>query len=71
MPKKDNANPQTKPNEATLQAVVSKQQKIQRAQDVEDSKKRRKTGDAPVRKKAMQAGARRYPETPLPAQHLR
>jgi len=71
MPKIDNAKPQTESDEATLQAVVAKQQKIQRVQDVKDSKKRRKTSDAPVREKAIQAGARRYPETPLPAQHLK
>jgi hypothetical protein len=31
---------------------------------------RKKTGGAPVEKRAMQAGARRYPALPLAAQHL-
>ena len=71
MPKKESANAQARINEAALQAVAARQQKIQRSQDAKDSKKRKKTGGAPVEKKAMQAGSRRYPELPLPAQHLK
>ena len=70
MPKKESAKSHARSSEAVLRAVVDKQQKIQRAQDAKDDKKRKKTGGSPLKKKAMQAGPRPYPELPLPKQHL-
>ena len=70
MPKKESAKSQARSNEAALKATVGKQQKIQRAQDAKDDKKRKKMASTPLEKKAMQAGPRHYPELPFPAQHL-
>lgn len=46
--------------------TVARQRAIQRKTDARDARK----PDAPPKKKAVQAGARRQPENPLPAQHL-
>lgn len=54
------------------EAVTAKQQKIQREQDVKDTANQAKRqASAGKPKKAVQAGARDYPEPPLPRQHLR
>ena len=50
--------------------TAEKQKKIQQTQDAKDQKKLKKTGGIKPESQAMQAGARRYPELPLPAQHL-
>ena len=70
MSKKESAKAKDRATKSALKAVVGKQQKIQQAQDARDQKKVKKTGDVPPEKKAMQAGSRRYPELPLPSQHL-
>jgi NAD(P)-dependent dehydrogenase (short-subunit alcohol dehydrogenase family) len=51
-------------------ATDAKQKKIQQSQDAKDQKKRGRNGGAEPESKAMQAGARVYPELPLPSQHL-
>ena len=70
MSKKESAKAKDRANGTALKAVVDKQKKIQQAQDARDQKKLRKTGGMPPDKKVMQAGSRRYPELPLPSQHL-
>jgi NAD(P)-dependent dehydrogenase (short-subunit alcohol dehydrogenase family) len=52
---------------STAENTASKQQKIQRDVDA----KTKSNGDGASKEKAMQAGARRYPEPPMPAQHLK
>lgn len=63
-----------------LEQTVARQRKIQRDVAAQDAKKARsgakkKNGKAGGKRngeeKAMQAGARRYPEPPMPAQHLK
>lgn len=62
------ATPKPVPSSSkTPQATVRKQRAIQAAQDAADRKKPGK----PPGKKAVQAGARIQPVTPLPRQHLR
>lgn len=52
--------------------VAAKQRKIQKEQDARDSRKAKSSGaSSGDKKRAMQAGAVHYPETPLPRQHLR
>ena len=70
MSKKESAKAKDRANGTALKAVVDKQKKIQQEQDARDQKKLKKTGGMPPDKKAMQAGSRRYPELPLPSQHL-
>jgi NAD(P)-dependent dehydrogenase (short-subunit alcohol dehydrogenase family) len=60
-----------KSDKSAVEAVAGKQKKIQRAQDELDQKKRKKLSGATPEKKAMQAGTRKYPEVPLPDQHLK
>ena len=48
--------------------TVAKQREIQRDVDVKDKSNGQSNGDS--KGGAMQAGARRYPEPPMPAQHL-
>jgi NADP-dependent 3-hydroxy acid dehydrogenase YdfG len=55
---------------SSVDVTAGKQKKIQQSQDAKDQKKLKKTGGAEPEKKAMQAGARSYPELPLPSQHL-
>ncbi len=70
MTKKETATSPARPDKAALQAVVAKQQKIQRSQDAIDNKRPKKPVAAPLHKKAMQAGSRKQPELPFPVQHL-
>lgn len=53
-------------------AVAAKQRKIQAKTDTKDAKKAATSNGKSEsdKKKAMQAGARKYPEPPLPKQHL-
>ena len=55
---------------SSIRAGAGKKQKILSVQDEKDRKNRKKTGGEEPPKKAMQAGARKYPELPLPSQHL-
>jgi len=72
MPKttKSSSSSSTRPA-ARGEAVVAKQKKIQREQDGKDQAKRAEREASAGKKKAVQAGAKDYPEPPLPRQHLR
>ncbi|HKE48510.1 MAG TPA: short-chain dehydrogenase, partial [Rhodanobacteraceae bacterium] len=50
----------------STKTTVASQRTIQRATDRRDARK----SDAPPKKKPVQAGPRKEPENPLPAQHL-
>ncbi len=59
-------------NEQAVTATVRKQQSIQMAQDAKDEQKKsaKKGAESSKADKAVQAGTRKQPTTPLPAQHL-
>jgi NAD(P)-dependent dehydrogenase (short-subunit alcohol dehydrogenase family) len=65
------AKKMTKGEDASRGGITAaKQKKIQQTQDAKDRKKLKKNGVGQPERKAMQAGARVYPELPLPSQHL-
>jgi NAD(P)-dependent dehydrogenase (short-subunit alcohol dehydrogenase family) len=53
---------------ATAGANAARRQRVIQAQA--DAKEKKKPAKKPARKKAVQAGTRRQPENPMPAQHL-
>jgi len=53
-----------------VDVVAAKQKKIQQSQDAKDQRMRKRSGGTDPKKRVMQAGTRKYPELPLPSQHL-
>ncbi|MCZ8256129.1 MAG: short-chain dehydrogenase, partial [Polaromonas sp.] len=71
MPKPPKPSSAARPS-ARGEATTAKQQKIQRGQDSKDLQKNaERKSESSTKKKAVQAGARKHPEPPLPDQHLR
>ncbi len=64
--------PKTKPSTQASAAAstVHKQRALQRAQDAKDAQKTAKQSKPPEFKPAVQAGTRKQPAPPMPAQHL-